>query len=275
MADKDPRIWIKVAVDLPDAPKVEALSDGAFRALIEMLCYSRDKLTDGVLRDRIAEKRWGRHLEELCTNDDENPSLIRVEGGYKLHDYEKHQETRADVEARKARLRANGAKGGRPRKPRNNQLGSETETNLVTNLDTNLDTYLGGNLGTYEKAESRVQSPEGLSIKTLSSQSSSTRARELSTDPETNKVLMEKAGSCGFTEPGQVWALMEELKARCDRDIEPYQVFNLIKSIVNKSKVDVRNPLAYALTAIENDPTEIMRMIDAGIPWEQPRLEAV
>lgn len=263
---KDKRIWIKLAVGMPDIPKIAVLSDTAFRAYIEMLCYSRDHLTDGFIHERIATRMWGDTVDELCGNDPVKPSLIRVDNGFQIHDYSEHQETRADVERR----RANGAKGGRAKA--SNRSGTTSNTSSGTTSGTREN---GGVFPSDTSTESRVQSPERLSIKTLSSQSSSTRARELSTDSETDSILMQKAESYGFTEPGQVWALGEELKKRCDRILEPYEVLNLVEAIAKKSKTLLRNPLAYVLTAIENDPHEVMKMIDAGIPWTQPRLEAV
>lgn len=263
---KDKRIWIKLAVGMPDIPKIAVLSSDAFRSYIEMLCYSRDHLTDGFIHKRIATRMWGDSIEELCTNDPVKPSLIRVAGGFQIHDYSEHQETRADVERR----RANSAKGGLRKAA--NRSGTNSGASSGTTSGTS---DKGGVFSSATPTESRVQSPERLSIKTLSSQSSSTRARELSTDPETNHVLAGKAERCGFTDAGQVFTLMEEIKTRCDRDVEPFEVFNLIDAIVKKSKVLVRNPLAYALTAIDNDPGEVRKLIDAGIPWETPRLEAV
>lgn len=132
MSAKDSRIWARLDVDFADNVKVAVLSDAAFRALVEMILWSRRALTDGVVPARVAEQRWGRKtdsvsqsltesatdpLTELCSNDPEAPSLSRNErGDYVIHDYLEHQESAADVKARLARNSANGRKGGRPRK---------------------------------------------------------------------------------------------------------------------------------------------------------------
>lgn len=132
MNGADSRIWARFTVDFADNVKVAVLSDAAFRALVEMILWSRRALTDGVVPARVAEQRWGREtdsvsqsvtdsatdpLTELCSNDPDSPSLGRDDkGNYIIHDYLVYQESAADVKARIARNSANGRKGGRPRK---------------------------------------------------------------------------------------------------------------------------------------------------------------
>lgn len=141
---KDDRIWAKFAVDMPDNPKVLPLSDAAFRCLIEATLYSRRLTTDGFLASRLAVAKWGvEALQELCQNDAEKPSLIEVDGGYLIHDFGEHQETKAEIEAKRSRNRANGAKGGQARAKRvanqsakreSSEPQAETETETETEV---------------------------------------------------------------------------------------------------------------------------------------------
>lgn len=111
---KDDRIWGKFAVDMPDNPKILPLSDKAFRCLIEATLYSRRMLTDGFLASRLAVAKWGVDaLQELASNDPERPSLVEVDGGWQIRDYADHQDTRAEVEARRERARIAGSSGGK------------------------------------------------------------------------------------------------------------------------------------------------------------------
>lgn len=142
---KDDRIWAKFAVDMPDNPKVLPLSDAAFRCLIEATLYSRRLTTDGFLASRLAVAKWGVEvLQELCQNDAEKPSLIEVDGGYLIHDFGEHQETKAEIEAKRSRNRANGAKGGQARAKRvanqsakreSSEPQAETETETETDSE--------------------------------------------------------------------------------------------------------------------------------------------
>lgn len=139
---KDNRLYGRFALNFPRHPKIAILSDAAFRCLVEAILYSRDELTDGFLASRYAIARWGLEvLTELTLNDDDNPSLIQVEKGWVIHDYAEQQDTKAEVEARSARNKANGQKGGIARgqrvakRPASDSLSenlAETETETET-----------------------------------------------------------------------------------------------------------------------------------------------
>ena len=45
---------------------------------------------------------------ELSSNDPDKPSWIKVDGGYRIHDFGEHQTTTADIEAKRAAGRAGG-----------------------------------------------------------------------------------------------------------------------------------------------------------------------
>ena len=114
---KDPRLFLRLTFDFIDSPKIERLTADALRVLMRMMSYSARYLTDGVLEDEIMHKFTPRHsaedaaalLAELASNHPERPSLVRIDGGWFIHDFTEHNPTRADVE----RWRAAGAKAGR------------------------------------------------------------------------------------------------------------------------------------------------------------------
>lgn len=155
MAQKDTRLYGKFTLDFPRHPKIAILSDAAFRCLVEATLYSRDQLTDGLLARRYAIATWGLDvLQELCSNDDEKPSLIEVEKGWLIHDYDEHQDTKEEIEARSARNKAAGQKGGlakakrRAKQPASDSLSeslpeTETETETKEQQKTDLLTPAG------------------------------------------------------------------------------------------------------------------------------------
>lgn len=107
---KDERLYARFDIGMDEHPKIMLLSDGAFRVLIEATLYSRRQLTDGFLDERVALRKWGLDvLDELASNHDLRPSLVRMDGGWQIRDYAEHQITRADIEAK----REAGRKGGR------------------------------------------------------------------------------------------------------------------------------------------------------------------
>lgn len=142
---KDERLYGKFCLDFPDHPKIAILSDAAFRALIEMTLWSRRHLTDGWLASRLASARWSLEVcQELASNDPVNPSLIAVEDpstgaltGWFIHDYAAHQDTRAEVEARRERAKAAGQKGGLAKAKRHaKQIASDSLSKNVAETET-------------------------------------------------------------------------------------------------------------------------------------------
>ncbi len=109
---RDTRTYITVHDGLPEHPKVEGLSDKAFRALIEFWCYCSKNMTDG----KVSEKAWRKRATpkvraELLENGNAVPD---ADGdGIRMHDYLKHQRSRADVEALRLKRASAGALGGK------------------------------------------------------------------------------------------------------------------------------------------------------------------
>ncbi|WP_120338104.1 hypothetical protein [Cryobacterium soli] len=111
---KDERLYARFDIAMDEHPKVMLLSDAAFRTLFEATFYSRRQLTDGFLAEGVVRRRWSPEaIAELRANDPEKPSLYPFEkagvAGLMIHDYDKHQTTTADIEAK----REAGRKGGR------------------------------------------------------------------------------------------------------------------------------------------------------------------
>ncbi|WP_143822620.1 hypothetical protein [Mycetocola reblochoni] len=147
MAEKDRRLFIRLDIDYPDHPKIVGLSDRAFRAHVEMMAYARKYATDGVIPNRVANRLGYESVSELLQNDPEAPSLIdNGDGTYLLHGYADMNETRADIEERKARNHANGRRGGRPKKT---QSVTESDTQSVPQSQTHS--------GTQRKAEIEIE----------------------------------------------------------------------------------------------------------------------
>lgn len=134
MSEKDRRLYAKFTLGFPNHPKILILSDAAFRCLVEATLWSREQEKDGFLARRLALAKWSlAALQELCTNDDDNPSLIEREEGWYIHDYAEHQETKADIEARRERNRINGQKGGLAKAKRpGKRVAKPIGTNLVS-----------------------------------------------------------------------------------------------------------------------------------------------
>lgn len=149
---KDSRLYGKFTLDFPDSHKIMPLSDAAFRCLVEATLWSRKHLTDGLLPSRYAVARWSLSvLEELTSNDASNPSLEVVEGGYQIRDFAQHQDTRADIDARRERNKANGQKGGLAKAKRSaKRVGKQVASESVSENVAETETYIKEDRGAFD-----------------------------------------------------------------------------------------------------------------------------
>jgi hypothetical protein len=138
---KDRRLYAKFDINMDEHPKILMLSDAAFRALFESTLYCRRQLTDGFIDDRIVSKRWSIGVvEELSGNDPEKPSWIKVDGGYRIHDFEEHQTTTADIQAKREAGKAGGlAKASKTVAPATKVL-EQNASNTLAKTETETET---------------------------------------------------------------------------------------------------------------------------------------
>jgi hypothetical protein len=91
--------FIRVDVLLMEHPKIEGLSDKAFRHLIDLWCYCGRNRNDGI----VTERRWKtvppKVRDELV--DRGLADLIDIGGGCVIHDFtgeDGHQRSRKEIE---------------------------------------------------------------------------------------------------------------------------------------------------------------------------------
>jgi hypothetical protein len=114
MAKKDDRLFIRLHIGMPEHPKIEGLSDKAFRLLIETWCWAgRNPQTNG----HIAKASWTKRgtpkarLELIAAGlfDDD------LDRGAIVHDWDDWQRTWAVIQEAKAEKRDAGAFGAHKR----------------------------------------------------------------------------------------------------------------------------------------------------------------
>lgn len=245
---KDNRLYMTLPIEFPEHPKVEPLSDKAFRAFIEMNAYSRRVETDGVIPKTVAEKRWGKKaLTELVDTDADKP-LISVTGSdYVIRDYAEHQETKASREARAEKNRANGARGGRPRNPELTQSVSSGLENGNPNITQN-------NPESESESESELTRLNNVSYLL-------NREGEFEDDDNLKMVRESTFTGMGITNSKALHALIVK---STDREVSEVEAFGIILDLLSKATGDVKNPQAYVATAIKNSWAELQQSIDEG-----------
>lgn len=140
---RDSRLYMTFPIDFHRHPKVQRLSDAAFRAFVEANGESRIAESDGVLEADNAEFLWSKPaLDELVRSHPSRPlMLVDGSGNYLIRDYAEHQFTTADKDRLAEISRKNGAKGGRPRNP-------EKPTQVISEPSvTQTKPGIGGGLG--------------------------------------------------------------------------------------------------------------------------------
>jgi hypothetical protein len=101
--------WVRIEEKALTHPKILRLSDGAFRFWVAGLAHCQQHLTDGAIPSammRTLVAMTGRRVKELV----DAGLWLEIDGGYQVHDYLQHNESRAVVlakrEAAKNRMRS-------------------------------------------------------------------------------------------------------------------------------------------------------------------------
>jgi len=147
----DNRLYARLCLDFADHAKIAILSDAAFRCLIEMILWSRQHMTDGLVPTPYALKRWSKEaLDELANNDPQQPSIKQNQATCLIHDFSKHQTTTKDLLTVREKRIAAGRKGGIA------SAASKRQANVKQNQARDRDRVLS-----YESTHSPASSSNG------------------------------------------------------------------------------------------------------------------
>lgn len=94
--------WYRVSAGFDEHPKVESLSDGAFRSLIRLFGYCARQLTDGIVSQRA--------FDRLCTKEYQDElriaEIVDFDGyNYSIHGWLEWQESKTQLDAKRSALR--------------------------------------------------------------------------------------------------------------------------------------------------------------------------
>lgn len=109
MAKKVTRYFIRVHANMPEHPKVEGLSDKAFRLLLDTWCWSKRTESDGHIQASSWTKRGTpKARAELVTAGLFDDDLA---GGVIVHDWDDWQQTNEEAEEVAEHKSAAGTRG--------------------------------------------------------------------------------------------------------------------------------------------------------------------
>lgn len=107
---RDPRPFITLHDGMPDHPKIEALSDAAFRLLVSTWCWCNRNRTDG----KVATASWNKRGTSKARRELlESGLAVLVDDGVQMHDYLEHQRSAAEIDELSEKRREAGRKGGK------------------------------------------------------------------------------------------------------------------------------------------------------------------
>lgn len=116
MARLKGQLFARLALDYFDHPKIAALSPEAIVAHLQMVVYARKYGTNGEIPMAIAMRFASQALDELASNDPDNPSIIiNGDGTVTIHGYADMQETAEQVQARRQARAEAGRRGAESR----------------------------------------------------------------------------------------------------------------------------------------------------------------
>lgn len=132
----DERTYIKVHDGMPDHPKIDGLSDAAFRLLVTMWCWSSRHLTDG----RVPAATWSKRGSARARGELMTAGLVEQapDGALLLHDYLEHQRSADEVAALREKRRLAGSKGGKA-KANALALAKQTDSKSVPESETDTE----------------------------------------------------------------------------------------------------------------------------------------
>lgn len=95
--------WVKFDDQYADHPKLDDVSDAAFRLHVTATCFASRYLTDGYIKLSTLPKLCRHEDPEAIANELVAAGLFDLApGGYQVHDYLDYNPSKAEVEARTA-----------------------------------------------------------------------------------------------------------------------------------------------------------------------------
>jgi hypothetical protein len=236
--------------DFPNHPKIRPLSDAAFRVFVEINGYSRVQDLDGRVPVRVAQVLWKtKALHELETNHPERPTLTIDGDDYVIHNYDEHQQTKAERAALVAKNTENGRKGGRPRKPKQEETQSDTDSD--TDSEPN-----------QKQSQSQSQSSKSESEKPFDDVTHLPRSSPSGDGPgnglDVGEIISLKAKKLGVKNFEKVFAMLRGVVG----DLTPAGALELIGETTGRARNEVKNVDAYVATACRKSPEEVLADYD-------------
>lgn len=107
-------LWVRLSARFPESKKIKPLTDAAFRAYVEMLCWCKDQDTDGLIEADMIPT-FGKPAKVI--NELKRRELLddAGDGDLAIHDYDEWQELSTASTTRRKSHSVRGSKGAHDR----------------------------------------------------------------------------------------------------------------------------------------------------------------
>lgn len=239
--------WYKVDDQLHSHPKARRAGLEAMGLWTLAGSHCMSYLTDGFVEEWFVDS-WP-HGRDLAARLVTVGLWLVVEGGWQFHDWEKYQPTRASVRADR------DAAAERMRSVRANrkQRSAEHGANVPENFERS----------SASPSPSPSPSPDPLTTESVSL--GSNRVRERKTDSEEAREQAEASARLAAGRGLDLDRIVGLADERCGREIGSNDALRLAQHITDKSRVELKNPMAYVASAFTKSPLEVQQWIDREV----------
>ncbi|MGN8049575.1 hypothetical protein ACTJKO_07760 [Curtobacterium sp. 22159] len=243
---KDDRLFLQLALDFDDNPKIRPLSDKAFRTLVQLLLYSAKAGTDGRI-DAALFRTFGtpKARNELLSNHPTRPSVMERDGAFWLHHFERHNRTVAEIESLSKKRAAAGSKGGKA-KASANQAGKQTPPQSGS------------------RVPPRSPDPQITDDRSDQDSSSSVQLVDAGEDWTDDELNAQAIRSFGYLELEDFPRVRSEIAKATGRIPTSLQVTQIAQTILARGGAK-RSPTGYVLASIRADWAEWQQWLDNGV----------
>lgn len=105
--------WVNMDDGYPEHPKVDALSDAAFRLHTAGICYCNRHLTDGYIEAGRVSRLVPRFKKSALVELMHSKLWLPADGGYDVHDFLDWNPSRKQIEDRRERIRVARSEAGK------------------------------------------------------------------------------------------------------------------------------------------------------------------
>lgn len=251
---RDQRLFITLPIDIHRHPKLRNQPAEVKWAFVEMNIEAVIAGNNGRFPQEDAEFLWPIEiLDALVKTHPSRPLVYREHNGgdYVIREFAEHQMTTEDRERRAAVSRANGAKGGRPRK---NPGVTQQEPGQVSSGTQQEPTPTRAKAESESESEDFFSPPKGQSRDTRASVS--TDAIEI---PEVTKRLARQKGITSLR------VVVDALHRHTSATVDAAQAYRVAVSILERAPKWPDAPQRYVLAAIAKNPAEIEQLIYGAV----------